>query len=113
MTVIIQSPHQRISAKTRQVIEEKFERFNKMMDRIEQCHIVLKKEKNNKQETAIVEARLVIPGNDLFAREQAGILSQAAELVCIDLENQIRKQKEKANSKHVKPVDELVAEGEE
>ena len=95
MLFIIESPHQKVSDKTKQVVQEKFERFEKMFDRIEQYHIVLKKGKNDKQDYFAVEARLAVPGNDLFASEQAESYPVAAEKVCIDLENQIRKYKSK------------------
>jgi putative sigma-54 modulation protein len=109
MSVIIQSPHQRISKNTRQLIEEKFRRFDKKYDRIENCRVVLKKEKNQQQERCIVEARLEVPGKDLFARDAADGFLKAAETVCIDLENQIKKHKGKLSHKHVRPADELLA----
>jgi ribosome-associated translation inhibitor RaiA len=59
--------------------------------------IVLKKEKNNKMETSIVEARLGISGNDLFASAHAERFSQAAEMVCLALESQIKKHKAKSS----------------
>lgn len=108
MTIIIQAPHQRIAKNTRQAIEEKFRRFDRRYGRIEDCRVVLKKEKFQTLEQCIVEAKLAIPGNDLFAREAADGFLKAAEMVCIDLENQIKKHKEKLNPKHVKPADELL-----
>lgn len=104
MTIIIQSPHQTLTRRTIRTIEEKFERFDRKYDRIEDCRVVLKKEKNQNQQTCVVEARLAVPGNDLFAREKADSYQKAAEMVCIDLENQIRKHKGKLNRKRVEEI---------
>jgi ribosomal subunit interface protein len=109
MTIIIQAPHQRISKNIRETIEEKFKRFDRKYGRIEDCRVLLKKEKYQTLERSIVEAKLGVPGNDLFAREAADGLLKAAEMVCIDLENQIKKHKEKLNRKRVKRADELLA----
>jgi putative sigma-54 modulation protein len=99
MQYIFQSPNIKVSAKANQAIQKKFERFEKLYDRIEQCHVVLKTEKDGKQENCIVEARLVVPGNDLFARERARSFELAAENACLDLESQIKKRKAKLNKK--------------
>lgn len=108
MQYVIQSPRVRISEKTEIMLQEKFDRFEKMFDRVMQCHLVLKKEKNGQQDYFIVEARLAVPGNDLYAREQAASFEIAAEEACQNLERQIRKHKEKLNKKAEVPVDRYV-----
>jgi putative sigma-54 modulation protein len=109
MPIVIQSPHNPISNRTRQIIQKKFERFDKKYDRVEHCHVVLKKEKDQKQQRFAIEARLVVPGNDLFAREKAENFAIAAEMVCVDLENQINKHKGKLTRKRTKPADAFLA----
>jgi putative sigma-54 modulation protein len=89
-------------------IQEKFDRLEKVFDRILQSHIVLKKAKEDKQNYFVVEARLVVPGNDLFAREKAESFEIAAEKVVLDLESQIKKHKAKLNQRATVPVDKLV-----
>lgn len=108
MQYIIQSPRVRISEKTEIMLQEKFDRFEKLFDRVMQCHLVLKKEKNGEQDYFLVEARLAVPGNDLYASEQASSFEIAAEEVCLNLERQIRKHKDKLNRKAEVPVDRLV-----
>jgi putative sigma-54 modulation protein len=112
MQYIIQSPHLKVSAKVQRGIKAKFDRFEKLFDRIEQCSILLKKEKNDEKENYIVEAKLAVPGNDLFAREQEGSFELAAEKACIDLENQIKKRKAKSNKRERRPVDQLISDEE-
>ncbi len=108
MQYTLQSPHLKVSSRTDRVIQNKFERFERLFDRIEQCHVVLKKEKNGKQENFIVEARLAVPGNDLFAREQATSFEIAAENTCLALENQIKKHKARLNKKAMRSVDQII-----
>jgi putative sigma-54 modulation protein len=108
MNYIIQSPNKEVSLEREEVIQEKFRRFEKLMPGMIRCDIVLKMEKNGEQNSFIVEGKLLVPGSDLFAKEQAASYEIAAENVCIDLENQIRKQKEKKNKRHTKTIDQYV-----
>jgi ribosomal subunit interface protein len=112
MEYIIQSPNKVVSLEKEEIIQDKFRRFEKKLQGLMRCDIVLRKEKNGERESYIVEGRLYIPGNDLFAKEQGTSYEIAAEKVCIDLENQIRKQKEKKNKRLTKPVDSYVSDEE-
>jgi len=112
MQYVIQSPRIRISDKTEIAIQEKFDRLEKVFDRILQGNIVLKKEKEDKQNYFVVEARLAVPGNDLFAREKAESFEIAAEKVVLDLESQVKKHKAKLNVRASVPVDKLVSDEE-
>lgn len=112
MNYIIQSPNKEVSLEREQVIQEKFTRFEKLVPGLLRCDIVLRMEKNGEQNSFIVEGKLMVPGNDLFAKEQAPSYEIAAENVCIDLENQIRKQREKKNKRHTKPIDQFVSDEE-
>ena len=108
MNYIIESPNKEVSLEREEVIKEKFKRFEKLVPRLMRCDIVLRMEKSDTQNSFIVEGKLMVPGNDLFAKEQAASYELAAEQVCIDLENQIRKQKRKKNKRHTKSIDKYV-----
>jgi len=108
MNYIIQSPNKEVSLEKEELIKKKFKRFEKLLPGMMHCNIVLRKEKNGEQNSYIVEGKLEVPGNDLFAKEQAASYEMAAENVCVDLENQIRKQKEKKNKRLTKPMDQYV-----
>lgn len=97
--ILIKSPRLSISSRIERILFEKFERLEKMTDRIIRCEVVLKKEKSATAEDCTVEARLVIPGNDLFAKETAPKFEVAAENSCLDLERQLRKRKTKLSPK--------------
>ena len=108
MKFVMQSPHLTLGDKLQKTIEKKFEGLDKLFDRIDSCNILLKKEKDDKRENCIVEARLSVPGNDLFAREQAESFEIAAEKVSGDLESQLRKHKAKLNKKSRIPGDQAL-----
>jgi putative sigma-54 modulation protein len=108
MNYIIQSPNKEVSLQKEELIQKKFKHLERLLPEMMRCDIVLRMEKNGEQNSFIVEAKLQIPGNDLFAKEQAASYEMAAENVCTDLENQIRKQKEKKNKRSTKPADQFV-----
>lgn len=95
MDILIRSPRIRLSQRIERIVRAKFARFEKISDRILRCEVLLKKEKNARDEEFVAEARLIIPGNDLFAKEKAVKFEVAAEEVCHDLERQLAKQKTK------------------
>ena len=112
MRINFQYSQCRSSKKTESLISRKFQRFEKMFEGISLCQIMLKKEKHDKKKEFIIEAKLSVPGNDLYASEQAESFEIAAEKVCVDLEKQVRKHKEMLNRKATKPVDAYISEGE-
>jgi ribosomal subunit interface protein len=64
-----------------------------------QCDVTLKKENSVSQEGFMVEAKLAIPGKDLFAKEMADSYATAVDKVIDDLVSQINKHKSKLNRK--------------
>ena len=108
MQYVIQSPRVRISDNLEITLQEKFDRLEKYFDRVIQCHLVLKKEKSGQQDYFKVEARLAVPGNDLFASEQAASFEVAAEELCLDLDRQIKKLKDKLNRKPEVSIDHVM-----
>jgi putative sigma-54 modulation protein len=93
MEILIQSPRIGLNRRMQSIIRAKFARFENVSDRIIRCEVVLKKEKDSRDEKFVAEARLIIPGNDLFAKEKAAKFEIAAEEVCLDLERQLAKRK--------------------
>lgn len=95
MDIVIQSPHIRLSKRIQQIVSEKFMRLEKVTDRIIRCDVVLRREKNDKDNDFVVEAKLAVPGNDLFARKAGPKFEVAAEEVCLNLFAQLRKRKDR------------------
>lgn len=94
MKITIESPGIRISQKLQRLIHTKFSRFEKRCDRIVNCDVVLKKEKDNKQKYFTAEARLLIPQKLVFATEKAVTFETAIDKLIDDLEHQLQRRKE-------------------
>jgi ribosomal subunit interface protein len=94
MNIQIESPHYEPRPETLESIEQKFNRLGKKYERIENCSIVLKKEKNDLKKKYFVEARLQVPGTVLFASERDELIEVAIDKLLIDLEHQLTKYKE-------------------
>ncbi len=110
MKTVVQSPHIKLGTRIQRVVQKKFDRLEKLFDRIESCSILLKTERNGKQENFIVEAKLAVPGNDLFARDHAESFEIAAEKVSLELESQLKKHKAKLNKKATLPIDHFLGD---
>lgn len=108
MQINLQTPHINIVGKTREMVLTKLARLEKIYDRIEQCHVVLKKEKDAKQDYFVAEVKLAVPGNDLFAKERSENWSTTMDKVMADLTNALKKKKEKLNSRGTRAEDRVV-----
>jgi putative sigma-54 modulation protein len=97
MQITIQSPHIKLSDKHEIFLITKLEHLGKIFNRIESCHVLIKKEKRNETDSLTIEAKLAIPGKDLFAKEWSESFELAIDKICADLEGQLRKKKEKLN----------------
>jgi putative sigma-54 modulation protein len=97
--ILIQSPRIKLSNRLERIVQEKFERFDNPAWRIIRCEVLLRKEKSATENNFVVEAKLVIPGNDLFARKIGAKFEIAAEDVCTNLERQLSKRKTKLQPK--------------
>ncbi len=109
MQINLQTPHINIAEKTREMVLNKLARLEKQYDRIEQCHIILKKAKSNRQENFIAEVKLAVPGNDLFAREQGESWRSVIDKIVADLTKEIKKRKAKINQVPAQAKDVIMA----
>jgi len=76
-------------------VSEKLSKLEKLYDRIEKCNVILKKEKSDLQKGNVVEVRLVVPKDDLFASERAESFERATAMVMDDLKKMLLKRKDK------------------
>jgi ribosomal subunit interface protein len=104
MEILIRSPHDVIPAQAEIDLYERFEKLAHLMPGILFCDVVLSHE-HKKPHGYGVHAKLSVRGEDLFAKEEGETYLHAARLVIADLENQIRKRKEKLDP-HPMPSEE-------
>jgi len=94
MDIIIRSPGVQLNDRTHIGIQQQLEKIDHLLPGMIICEVLVTKEKNSKARPCVVQAKVVMPGNDLFAKENGRNYLHAARLLARDLENQIRKIKE-------------------
>lgn len=95
MQIQIQSIHFTATDQLADVATEKLSKLEKLYDRIEYCNIILKEVKNDIKKKYLVEVKLAVPKEDLFASEKAESFERALDQVTDDLKKQIIKRKAK------------------
>ena len=94
MNIIIRSPGVRLNDRTHIAIQGQLEKLEHLLPGLIMCEVLAHKEKNGEDTPCILQARVVLPGKDLFAKEYGRNFIHAARLLSADLENQLRKIKE-------------------
>ncbi len=102
MQITIQSPKITMSERQEEFITNKLNHLDRLYDRIESCHVVFKKEKTDSKSSVLIEVKVAVPGKDLFASEASESFELAVDKVCANLENQLKKKKEKLNDQNRK-----------
>lgn len=76
-------------------IHEKVKKLALMYDNIIASEIYLRLDKNEEKENKIAEVKLLLPGNELFAKKQCKSFEEAADLAVQALKKQVEKHKAK------------------
>jgi len=79
-------------------IQKKVDKLDKFFDRIIDGEVFMRLDKDNNMENKIIEIKLNIPKNQLFAKERSKTFEAAADLAVEGLKKQILKHKEKIMS---------------
>ena len=95
MKVSISSLHFKADVKLEEFIREKVSKFPTLFDGVLGCDVVLKLDTSSSNENKIAEIRVVIPGNDLFAKKQAKTFEEAVDNAVDALKRQVKRRKEK------------------
>lgn len=95
MEVTISSIHFKADVKLEDFIREKTAKLGKLFDGVIGCDVILRVDAASNNENKIAEIRVMIPGNDLFAKKQAKSFEEATDNAVDALRRQIRKHKEK------------------
>lgn len=96
MTVKIQSIHFDADKKLLDFVENKVNKLNTYSTKIIDSEVFLRLDKSSSHENKIAEIKLLVPGNDLFAKRQCRTFEEATDLAVEALRRQLKKQKEKA-----------------
>jgi putative sigma-54 modulation protein len=76
-------------------IQKKVNKLETFHDRIVNGEVILKIDKDEEKENKVIEIKLFIPGNMLFAKEQSKTFEAAADVVVESMKRQLKKYKEK------------------
>lgn len=76
-------------------IQKKTDKLDKFFDRIIDAEVFMRLDKDNNMENKIIEIKLNIPKNQLFAKERATSFEQAIDMAVEALKKQILKHKDK------------------
>jgi len=99
MKIRVQSIHFTADAKLLDFIQRRIDKLDQFFDQIISGEVYLKLENTEDEENKITEIKLLIPGNDLFAKEQCKTFEEATDKAIESLRRQVDKHKEKLRSK--------------
>ncbi len=95
MKVSINAVHFKTDKKLDSFITEKVEKLSDMYDGIIGSEVTLKVNNTVDPENKVAEIRLLVPGNDLFAKKQSKSFEEATDIAVDALRKQLHKHKEK------------------
>ena len=95
MKVNINSVHFKTDKKLDSFITEKVEKLSDLYDGIIGSEVTLRVNNSEDHENKVAEIRLLVPGNDLFAKKQSKTFEEATDEAIDALKKQITKHKQK------------------
>jgi len=98
MNIKIQSIHFDADSKLLEFIEGKIKKLLQFYDDIIGAEVFLRLEKVQDMDNKIVEIKLFIPGNDVFAKKQTKTFEESTDECVEALRKQLKKHKEKLRS---------------
>lgn len=95
MKVNINSVHFKTDRKLDSFITEKVEKLSDLYDGIIGSEVTLRVSNGEDHDNKVAEIRLLVPGNDLFAKKQSKSFEEATDIAVDALRKQLTKHKEK------------------
>ena len=95
MKVNISSLHFKADVKLEAFVNDKVSKVSQLFDGVMGSDVILRLDQSATNENKIAEIRILIPGNDLFAKKQAKSFEEAVDSAVEALKKQITKHKEK------------------
>ena len=113
MKIRVQSIHFTADVKLLDFIQKKADKLDQFFDQIISGEVYLKLENTADEANKITEIKLLIPGNDVFAKEQCKTFEEATDKAIESLKHQLDKRKEKlkartSNHNSVLSTDEII-----
>ena len=99
MKIRVQSIQFTADSKLLDFIQRRVDKLDQFFDQIISGEVYLKLENTEDEENKITEIKLLIPGNDFFAKEQCKTFEEATDKAIESLRRQVDKHKEKVRAK--------------
>jgi len=100
MKVNINSVHFKADKKLVMFIEQKVDKLSNFYDGIIGGDVSLKVSNQTEKDNKVAEIRLIIRGEDLFAKKQSNTFEEATDQAVDALKKQLTRHKEKARKKY-------------
>jgi putative sigma-54 modulation protein len=95
MKITVQAIHFTADSKLVDFIQKKANKLDQFFDQIISGEVYLKLQNVENEANKISEIKLIIPGNQLFAKEQCKTFEEATDLAIESLRKQLEKHKQK------------------
>ncbi|MEO6884350.1 MAG: ribosome-associated translation inhibitor RaiA [Bacteroidia bacterium] len=95
MKTEIQSIHFTADKKLLEFVQERVDKLGHFYDGIIGSEVFLRLDKSDAAENKVAEIKILIPGNDLFAKKQCKTFEEAVDTSIEALTKQVKKHKEK------------------
>lgn len=100
MKLQMQSLHFDADQKLIDFIQQKANKLDTFYDRIIDGEVIMRVEQDDARENKLLEIKLNLPGNQLFAKEKSKSFEAAADAAVEALRRQLKKHKEKVSDPH-------------
>ena len=95
MKVNVHAVNFNVDKKLLDFVEERMNRLEKYYDRVVTSDVFLKVEKTSDKENKIVEAKIIVPGDEFIVKKQCKTFEEGVELASESMERLLVKRKEK------------------
>ncbi|WP_309607677.1 ribosome hibernation-promoting factor, HPF/YfiA family [Flavobacterium sp.] len=95
MKVNVHAVNFNVDKKLVDFVEEKMKKLEKYYDKVVSSDVFLKVEKTSDKENKIVEAKIIVPGDEFIVKKQCKTFEEGIELSAESLERLLLKRKEK------------------
>ena len=95
MKVNVHAVNFTVDKKLLDFVEERMNRLEKYYDRVVSSDVFLKVEKTSDKENKIVEAKIIVPGDEFIVKKQCKTFEEGVELASESMERLLIKRKEK------------------
>ena len=100
MNINIESINFKADRKLKEFITEKIEKLSSFYDGVVNSDVILKVDKNDKNGNKTTEIKIIVKGEDFFAKKQSKTFEESTNSAVEALRRQLRKYKGKMEIKH-------------